>query len=83
VTDSITEVSRVDHEVRVAVLMLVRGMLGGKGQVVNPGYKEIFDVLDGMECRCRRTMRMVLALLLSQARSGNCECTSCVESGYD
>jgi hypothetical protein len=76
-------VSRVNREVRAAALMLVRGTLGGKGQVANPGYKEIFDVLDGMECRCRRTMRMVLALLLSQARSGNCQCTSCVKSSYD
>jgi hypothetical protein len=35
-----------------------------------------------MECRCGRKMGSVLALLLSQARSGNCQCTSCVESGY-
>jgi hypothetical protein len=76
-------VSRVDREVRAAALMLVRGTLGGEGHVANPSYKEIFDVLDGMECRCRRTMRTVLALLLSQARSGNCQCMSCVESGYD
>jgi hypothetical protein len=36
-------VSRVDCEVRATVLMLVSwGMLGGEGQVANPGYKEIF-----------------------------------------
>ena len=63
------EESRVDRELRTTSAHA--GKLGGEGQMANPGYKEIFDIPHGMECRCRSKMGSVLALLLSRAKSGN------------